>query len=323
MPARSAQQRDHRQEVTDEIIALMEAGPGRWQKPWIAGGFKTPYNTTSLTPYHGGNALYLMIQAARRGYDDPRWLTYKQAQDRGWQVRKGEKGTRIEYWEFPRARPPEGDAAGEDEERRPFVIHRVYTVFNARQVDGLSHYEPKTVAEWEVIAAGEQILARSGATIHHDQVDRAHYSAGSDAIHLPPKTSFPTAPGYYGTALHELAHWTGHPSRLHRVTLDQQYRFGSPDYAREELRAELASLFLAAERGIPYQAKSAAAYLKSWIAALRDDKNELFHAARDAQRAADYLLALEQGEPGPAQSWQARVISERQGSQQREPGASA
>lgn len=316
----NADKPDHRQEVTDTIIALMEEGPGRWEKPWRAGGLNTPYNTTSLTPYHGGNALYLMIQAIRRGYDDPRWLTYKQAQERGWQVRRGEKGTHIEYWEFPRTKPREGDADGDDDDRRPFVIHRVYTVFNASQVEGIPPYEPKAAQEWEIIDAGERILTNSGATIRHDQADRAYYSPAGDAIHLPPKEAFVSAPGYYGTALHELAHWSGHPSRLNRATLDRHYRFGSPDYAREELRAELASLFLAAERGIPYQAKSAAAYLKSWIGALKDDKNELFHAAGDAQRATDYLLALEQGEQPDPERWRRRVATDRQAARRREPG---
>jgi hypothetical protein len=111
--------------------------------------------------------------------------------------------------------------------------------------------------------------------------------------HLPHRELFHDAPGYYGTALHELAHWTGHPDRLNRLTLNNSYRFGDQNYAREELRAELASLFLAAERGIPHDPTQHASYVNSWISALRNDKNEIFRAAQDASRATEFLLTLE------------------------------
>ena len=138
-----------------------------------------------------------------------------------------------------------------------------------------------------------KILRNSGAEITHDQADRAFYSRSTDSIHLPLRELFRDAPGYYGTALHELAHWTGHPERLNRQTLNESYRFGDQNYAREELRAELASLFLAAERGIPHDPGQHASYVSSWIKALRDDKNEIFRAAYDASRASEFLLALE------------------------------
>jgi antirestriction protein ArdC len=109
----------------------------------------------------------------------------------------------------------------------------------------------------------------------------------------PPKHAFKDAASYYGTALHEAAHSTGHPSRLNRATLTETYRFGDISYAKEELRAELASVFLAAERGIPHDPEQHAAYVGAWIKTLRADKNEIFRAAHDASRAADFLLALE------------------------------
>jgi antirestriction protein ArdC len=146
---------------------------------------------------------------------------------------------------------------------------------------------------FEVIEAAERILKNSGATILHDQADRAFYNRLADSIHLPPTYAFQDAAGYYGTALHELAHWSGHPSRLDRATLNESYRFGDISYAKEELRAELASVFLAAERGIPYHPEQHAAYVSSWINVLKQDKNEIFRAAHDASRAADFLLALE------------------------------
>jgi len=137
------------------------------------------------------------------------------------------------------------------------------------------------------------ILANSGAKIAHDQRDSAFYSRSSDSIHLPLKETFKDAPGYYGTALHELAHWTGHPSRLNRPTLNDSYRFGDFNYAKEELRAELASVFIAAEVGVPHDPANHAAYVGSWIKALKEDKNEIFRAAHDASAATDFVLSLE------------------------------
>ena len=178
-----------------------------------------------------------------------------------------------------------------DKESRP--IHRVYTVFNAKQIDGIQPYQRKEHPEWEVIQNGEGILQNSGAKILHDRNDEAFYDRLNDAVHLPPKTAFPKPADYYGTALHELAHWSGHPERLNRQTLASSYRFGDTNYAKEELRAELTSVFLAAERGIPHDTARHAAYVGSWIQGLKDDKNEIFRAAKDANRAADFLLTLE------------------------------
>jgi antirestriction protein ArdC len=294
--------RDFRQEVTDSIIRLMEEGTAPWQKPWDAtGSMAMPMNPTTGKPYRGGNALYLLAMGMKRGYDDPRWMTYKQAAENGWQVKKGEKGTQIEFWDVKPVigdRPEEG-STGDDSGEGPQgsrLIHRVYTVFHASQIAGIPAFEAKAHTPFEAIEAGEKILTNSGAAIHHDQVDRAFYRRDNDSIHLPRREYFPDAPGYYGTALHELAHWTGHPSRLDRPTLNEAYRFGDTNYAREELRAELASVFLAAERGIPHQPDHHAAYVASWIRALKNDKNEIFRAAADAAKAADYLFALERGE---------------------------
>lgn len=299
------EKRDFRQEVTDRIVDMLEKGVAPWQKPWesSAASLGMPVNPTTDKAYRGGNAIHLMAAALRLGFEDPRWMTYKQAADQGWQVRKSETGTQIEYWE--RTSPsrqsendpvPEGGSDGQSEGgrgRNGQLIHRVYTVFNAQQVDGIPAYRCKQHTTFEVVHAGEQILTYSGAKIRHDQTDHAFYRRSSDTIHLPPKHAFHDVAGYYGTALHELAHWTGHPERLNRPTLNQAYRFGDTDYAKEELRAELTSVFLAAERGIPHYPERHAAYVGSWIATLKKDKNEIFRAAHDASAASDFLLALE------------------------------
>lgn len=286
--------RDLRQEITDDIIAALEKGVAPWQKPWQAGAFEMPLNPTSGKPYRGGNAIHLMMSSMRRGYEDPRWITYRQAQENGWQVRKGEKGTQIEFWQFPKNdkdhEEPRDNAPAESRDR---FIYRVYTVFNASQIEGMPAHSPRVRQDWEVIQDAEVILQNSGARITHDQADRAFYNRMSDSIHLPVRAAFKTAGDYYGTALHELAHWTGHPQRLNRETLNESYRFGDMEYAKEELRAELASMFMLAEKGVPHNPESHAAYVGSWLKALRDDKHEIFRAARDAHKAADLLVALE------------------------------
>jgi len=298
--------RDFRQEVTDNIVQMLERGVAPWQKPWEPGASSLgiPFNPTSERVYRGGNAIHLMASGLQRGYEDPRWMTYKQASDNGWQVHRGEKGTQIEYWEAKQAsdktQPSRPDGVGDgstangnaDVEKSRF-IHRVYTVFNAQQIERIPPHTTKQHTIFEAVQAGEQILNNSGANIAHDQADRAFYSRSQDSIHLPPKDAFKDAGGYYGTALHELAHWTGHPSRLDRSTLTESYRFGDVNYAKEELRAELASVFLAAQRGIPHDPEQHAAYVNSWIGVLKRDKNEIFRAAHDASKATDFILALE------------------------------
>jgi antirestriction protein ArdC len=292
--------RDYRKEVTDDIIKMLEEGTAPWQKPWSEGELgRTPFNATTMKPYRGGNVLGLMIAGMRKGYTDPRWLTYKQAQDHGWQVRKGEKSTGIEFWDIGRGQGDEGESDADKPRSR--MIHRVYSVFNAAQIDGIPPLELIARKPFEVIQAGEDMLRNSGADIRHGG-DKAFYSPRSDHIQLPPKECFTDEPHFYSTALHELAHWTGAKHRLNRLTDNRP--FGSPEYAKEEIRADLSSLFLSAELGIPYDPKDQASYIQSWIKVLKNDKNEVFRAAADASKACDYLHSLENGkvksaEPGP------------------------
>lgn len=305
--------RDFRQEVTNQIIEMLESGVAPWQKPWEPGALQLPFNPTTDRTYRGGNALHLMAVATRKGFGDPRWLTYRQAQEKGWQVRKGEKGSQIEFWQFENAQPSASKPDGTDSEQQlsgrenAGPIRRVYTVFNAGQIDGIPKYVPRERQDWEIAEAGESILRNSSANIRHDQHDRAFYNRSEDAVHLPPQAAFKSAPDYYGTALHELAHWTGHPSRLNRQTLNESYRFGDQNYAKEELRAELASVFLAAERGIPHNPEQHAAYVGSWIQSLRQDKNEIFRAARDAHKAADFIIGLDKSKPAEKAQTQLRT----------------
>src|SRR5437868_3352728 len=144
----AAPKRDFRQEVTNQIIEMMENGTAPWQKPWEPGALQLPFNPTTERTYRGGNALHLMAVAARKSFDDPRWLTYRQAQQNGWQVRKGEKGFQIEFWQFDNAQrsapTPDGADSGQQSSVRENAgpIRRVYTVFNGNQIDGIPEYAP-------------------------------------------------------------------------------------------------------------------------------------------------------------------------------------
>jgi antirestriction protein ArdC len=285
--------------VAEKLIEQLKQGTAPWQKPWQPGEAVLPTNPTTENRYKGINAMWLMAQ----GYSDQRWMTYKQAQDIGAQVRKGEKGTGIQYWKFNDEQTLRDDngkpvinAEGEKikqlvklERPRPFFA----TVFNAEQIDGLPPLQPKVEAEqtWTAQERAENILVASGAVIRHGEADRAFYRPTTDSIHLPEKGQFPSADNYYATALHELGHWTGHSSRLDR---DLTGSFGSESYAKEELRAEIASMILGDELGIGHDPSQHAAYVGSWIKALQDDPLELFRAAADAEKIQGYVLGLEQ-----------------------------
>lgn len=290
--------RDFRQEATDLIVDMLEKGTAPWQRPWdkntAAQQLQMPHNGATGRAYTGGNALYLMAKGMQQGYEDPRWMTYEQAHSKGWQVRRGEKATQVEFWQFEKAEKVKDPTTGQEREQRVKLdrpIQRLYSVFNAKQIDGVPALAPQQREEWQAIEAAERALKNSGAKITHKGTE-AFYQPSSDKITMPPKKAFPDQAAYYGTALHELAHWTGHQSRLNRDGITGGHAFGSEGYAREELRAEMASVFLQAELGVPHDINRHASYVDSWITGLKKDKNELFRAAKDAGQAADYVLDL-------------------------------
>jgi len=285
--------RDHYQEVTDRIIAALEAGTPPWRRPWDpdkAGGPAMPRNASTGQRYRGINVLTLGMSGLAFSSADPRWATYKQAEDRGWQVRKGERGTTGYFFKRLEVRDdskPEGD---EDAVRR-IPLLRAFSLFHASQIEGIPDYVPPTIEEapWRAPEAAEIILANSGAVIRVGG-ERAFYSPATDHIQMPPRSAFATAEGFCGTMIHEAGHWTGAESRLNR---DLRNRFGSHDYAREELRAEIGQMMVCAELGITdCDFSNNAAYVASWLEKLRSDRKEIFRAAADAQRIADYLLAF-------------------------------
>jgi putative DNA primase/helicase len=290
--------KDYVEEVAAKLIEQLKQGTAPWQKPWAPGERRLPYNPTTGNEYRGFNTIWLESQ----GYGDPRWMTYKQASGEGAQVRKGEKGTHIVYWKFHDERPMKDEKGRPvlDDEGKPKKMlvalerPRSFTavVFNAAQIDGLPPVEVKPRSqEHERHARAEAILANSSAKIEHQPGDRAFYRPSNDSITLPEMSQFHTADGYYATALHELGHWTGHPSRLDR---DLANPFGSEAYAREELRAEIASLMIGERLDIGHDPGQHAAYVGSWIKVLQNDPREIFRAASDAEKIATFVMAFEQ-----------------------------
>ena len=283
--------------VAEKLIEQLKQGTAPWQMPWKAGdgGGMMPFNPTTGKRYKGINAIHLLSQ----GRDDQRWLTFNQAKAAGAQVRKGEKSTSIQYWKF------EEEQTKRDENNKPVLDGKGYpvkvrvrlerpkmfmaNVFNAEQIDGLPLYQ-KPAQTWNALERAETILQASGADIRHGG-DRAYYRPSTDNIQLPDKAQFPSADNYYATALHELGHWTGHGSRLDR---DLSHPFGSEGYAKEELRAEIASMILGDELGIGHDPGQHASYVQSWIKALQNDPLEIFRAASDAEKIQTFVLGLEQ-----------------------------
>lgn len=285
--------------VAEKLIEQLKAGTAPWQKPWSPGepNAYLPMNPTTGKRYKGINAIHLMAQ----GRSDARWMTYKQAAAEGAQVRKGEKGTPVQYWKFSEEQTKLDDQGKPvlDGEGKPVKENvmlerpRVFfaTVFNAEQIDGLPPIQQKTEQQWDAVERAEHILNASGAKITHAAGDRAFYRPSTDSITMPERGQFESADRYYATALHELGHWTGHPSRLDR---DLSHPFGSEGYAKEELRAEIASMILGDELGIGHDPGQHVAYVGSWIKALQDDPLEVFRASADAEKIHDYVLAFEQ-----------------------------
>ena len=284
-------------EFAEKVIAHLEAGTAPWQRPWHPGKIsEVPHNPASGTVYRGMNRVALGFSE----FNDPRWMTLKQANEQGLSILPGSKATPVVYFQFRQ----EKDRLGEDgkpvlgEDGKPLKstveldrpIIRYAHVFNAEQIDGMPPLELTDKAfEWNPSEKAESILSASDATIKHDQSNRAFYRYATDDIHLPPKENFDAPDKYYATALHELGHWTRHSSRLDR----ENGPFGSELYAREELRAEIASWMLGQDIGIGHDPGQHAAYVQSWVKVLKEDPFEIMRACRDAEQIKEYVLGLE------------------------------
>jgi antirestriction protein ArdC len=268
--------------ITDELIALLDAGVVPWRRPWITQG---PRNLISRRPYRGINVLVLACQ----GRGSPWWLTYRQAMTLGGRVREGERGTQVVFWRViePPEPPPSTAPA-----TRSFVL-RTYTVFHESQCDLPAAALPAAGAdEAPTIRSCEEVVeSLSDPPRIISGSDIACYLPATDTVHIPRRADFAGPEAYYATLFHELAHATGHPRRLNRSGLVTPAPFGSPDYSQEELVAEITSAFVCGATGIsPVTLPGSAEYIGGWLQAVRTDQRLVVVAAGHAQRAADLLL---------------------------------
>jgi antirestriction protein ArdC len=285
--------RDLYAEVSARIVAELERGAAPWVKPWSATpGQNVPQNAVTNRPYSGCNVVLLWL-ARGRGWPTPRFLTFKQALEAGGHVRKGEHGTKVYFVKQLQVK----DGAGEEAEMRLVPLLREYTVFNVSQCDGLPDSvqigKPMRVRNPDTRdALADEFLLATGADIREGHGE-AYFVPSHDFISMPAFMAFKGADHFYNVVFHELTHWTGHKSRLDR---DLKNRFGSRDYAAEELVAELGAAFLSAEFGFDGDLRHAG-YLVTWIELLKADKRAFFTACNKASKAADYLRGLALAEP--------------------------
>ena len=291
----STQRTDVYTRVTQKIIADLEKGVRTWLKPWSGDvdsarvAFPLRHNGV---PYRGINILLLWSDAIDKGYGSPTWMTYRQANELGGQVRKGEHGSQIVYANTV-LRTGENERGEEVE--RSVAYMKGYTVFNVAQIEGLPDaYREAATAErpkLPLIERAEAFFAATKAIIGHGG-NRAFYAPKEDVIQLPKPERFRDAESYAAVKAHELTHWTAHERRLARTF---GARFGDDAYAAEELVAEMGAAFLCVGLGITPEARDDhAGYLAHWLKVLRGDKRAIFTAASQAQRAVDYLHGLQQ-----------------------------
>lgn len=289
---------EQRMEVVRQLAEDMMNGGKEWMKPW-ASGFAAR-NPVSKTVYSGMNRMHLAWTSRLKGYRDNRWVTFRQAAEKGWHVRKGEHGTRVEFWKAVAVigKDDEQEGGGEVD---PSSIHtfvkrvRTYTVFNYEQIEGAPEYvEPDSSAlDGATCAVADLLIESSRCIVEEHMTDVACYYPAIDVISVPLRGAFGSAGDFVATLAHEMTHSTGHPSCLNRPLAG---RFGSAEYASEELVAELGSLFVTSWLGVDGDAAQNSydnhvAYLRSWAAkvmsgdTVEEATEVLFRAATQAERA--------------------------------------
>lgn len=274
--------------VTERVIALLQQGVVPWQKPWH-GGEKMPRNLVSQREYRGVNVFLLHAMS----YESAFWLTYKQAQELGGNVRRGEKACPVVFWKWLDA---DNTASGQ-RKRVPFL--RYYSVFNVAQCEGIKSHLPKpqeSKRDHHPIEAAESVVSAMPRRpeIKHG-LDRAFYSPAGDYVGMPSAERFRSGEDYYSVLFHELTHSTGHESRLNRKSVSGSdghwSAFGSQSHSKEELVAEMGAAFLCGHAGIVERTlENSAAYVQGWLGRLKDDPKLVVQAAAQAQKASDFIL---------------------------------
>lgn len=292
--------KEEREKFVDKVIKSLEEGKIPWEKDWenISGAAQNPVTGTK---YKGINNIRLYAAMIEKGYTDNRWVTYNQASNNKWQVRKGEKATPIEIFKlYDKSTKKDLDMKMYNElsptervkyyQENVYVVGKIYNVFNGEQIEGIPPLEHKKIeVDYNKL---DKIIENSGVTFKYGG-NEAYYNKVKDMVVLPAKEQFKSEAVFYGTALHELAHSTGHETRLNRA---MEGGFESKKYAREELVAEFASVFIGQEKGVGYTERNlenSKAYIQNWVDVLKNDKNELFTAIKEAEKASEMVVGYE------------------------------
>ena len=269
------------EQITDRIITMLENGTVPWRKPWnVQTGL--PRNFVTKKAYRGINTFLLHSMH----YESPFWLTFRQAQELGGSVKKGEKACPVVFWKQLEVE----DKESHEIEKIPML--RFYFVFNVAQCDGLKNIPATVETPATISTTAEEIVALmpKRPEIKHG-LAKAFYSPGADIVAMPDRARFDTEAGYFATLFHELAHATGHKSRLNRPTITESAGFGSNPYCKEDLIAEMGAAFLCGQAGIAENIlENSAAYVQNWLEQLQNDKSLIVQAAAQAQKAADFIL---------------------------------
>ena len=294
-----------REQIISEFIKSLQEDKIPWKQGWNS--LDQPINALTGTKYKGVNSVWLSYVSGKQGYKDNRWCTFNQAAKKGWKVSKGSKGTPIEYWskydrkdkkviDWKRDEELRNELSQKEYSERVTMVTRIYTVFNASQIEGIPAIQQKNrQIDKAYIESHRDKLIENLKVGFKEEGIRAYYSPGLDEIHMPEMDMFDNEYEYLATLLHEAGHSTGHESRLDRNIKNV---FGTPEYAKEELRAEISSAFVAQELKVDEVSedhiRNHKAYIQSWIKVLKDDPDELFRAIKDAQNISDYII--EKGE---------------------------
>ncbi|VGO21956.1 ArdC family protein [Pontiella sulfatireligans] len=274
--------------ITQKMIERIAAtGSLPWRKPWVSQDAR-PQNLISRKPYRGVNAFLLHMM----GYAQPYFLTMKQANQLGGKVRKGEHSMPVVFWKFV-----EPDEASNDPDNKGYAMLRYYHVFNVAQCEGIPEGKIPKLEKPDrdicPITEAEQLIEHmpNKPTIEYGRTYAA-YNPLTDTVHMPPQEMFLSDEAFFATCFHEILHSTGHQSRLARKGVTDVVRFGSHEYSKEELVAEMGAAFLCGHCGIlPEVEDNSAAYLKGWLERLKADPSMLVTAGQQAQKAYDYIVA--------------------------------
>jgi antirestriction protein ArdC len=281
--------------INSKIVELLESGTVPWRKTWNAVS-NQPKNLMSRKNYRGINVFMLACMP----YSSPYWMTFKQCQDKGGHVRKGEKSTPVIFYKLIERKDADGTDSDETACNGKYGMLRYYALFNLEQTEGIEAppSTETTINPFTPIVRAEMILSNMPLRpdVQHGG-NKACYSPSLDYVKLPAPEAFESPEEYYSTAFHELTHATGHAKRVGRKGVTESNFFGSHEYSKEELVAEMGAAFLCGHAGIEQKVlENSAAYIRGWLKALKNDKTLLIHAAAQAQKASDYILNRKEGE---------------------------